>query len=98
MERTLAVFVALTLVAAFSALADGTADPVAGKAKSDQMCATCHGPADWKGRSQAELQGKISDVVAGKVPHNKKLQLSQQEIADIAAYWASVGSATPAGK
>ena len=65
------------------------ADVQAGKAKVDKVCSECHQSADWKGTSEAELATMIKDVVSGKVKHAKKLQLTDAEIADIAAYWAS---------
>jgi mono/diheme cytochrome c family protein len=65
------------------------ADVEVGKAKVQQVCAECHEAADWKGKSEADLQAKITTVVAGKVKHPKKLQLTDAEIADIAAYWAA---------
>lgn len=99
MERPVAVFAALALVATMSVMAGaGAADAVAGKTKADQNCVACHDPGDWKGKSQAELQAKISDVVAGKVAHKKKIQLTEQDIDDIAAYWATSASTAPAGK
>jgi mono/diheme cytochrome c family protein len=69
------------------------ADAEAGKAKVQQICSECHEAADWKGKSEADLQAKISSVVAGKVKHPKKLQLSDAEIANVAAYWASAAAA-----
>ena len=66
------------------------ADPAAGKTLAQQQqCADCHDPADWKGNSETQLQAKIKDVMNGKTPHKKKFQLSDAQIADIAAYWAS---------
>jgi mono/diheme cytochrome c family protein len=65
------------------------ADVEAGKAKVQQVCAECHEAADWKGKSAADLQAKIASVVAGKVKHPKKLQLTDAEMADVAAYWAA---------
>jgi mono/diheme cytochrome c family protein len=66
------------------------ADIEAGKIKVTQACAECHRPRDWSGETTAALESLIKDVVAGKVKHSQgKLQLSPQEIADIAAYWTS---------
>ena len=64
------------------------ADTPAGKTLTQQQgCANCHLPEDWKGNSEAQMQSKISAVVAGKHKHPKKLDLTQSQIADIAAYW-----------
>lgn len=65
------------------------ADLDAGKAKVQQICGKCHEAADWKGQSEAQIQGKIQGVVAGKTQHPKKLDLTDADVANIAAYWAS---------
>jgi mono/diheme cytochrome c family protein len=89
MRYSLTVLMGLALSGtALSALA---ADAAAGKAKVAQSCADCHDPADWKGQSEVQLRAKISDVVAGKAKHKKKIQLTDEEISNIAAYWATAG-------
>jgi mono/diheme cytochrome c family protein len=45
---------------------------------------------DWKGIAEAELNTMIKGVVAGSAKHPKKLELSDADVANIAAYWASV--------
>jgi mono/diheme cytochrome c family protein len=66
------------------------ADVEQGKAKVAQLCADCHRPKDWSGETTAALESLIKDIVAGKVKHpQRKLNLTQQDIADIAAYWTS---------
>jgi mono/diheme cytochrome c family protein len=82
---------ALTLLGGIASAT--AADVEAGKAKVQQICSECHEAGDWKGKSEAELQAKISSVVAGKVKHPKKLQLTDAEVADVAAYWASAPAA-----
>ncbi len=73
------------LVFSFSVQA---ADIDAGKAKVTQLCAECHRPKDWTGETTTALESLIKDIVAGKVNHSqRKLQLTPQEITDIAAYW-----------
>jgi cytochrome c553 len=57
-----------------------------------QICSKCHEAGDWKGKSEAEIQGKIQNVVAGKTKHPKKLDLTDADIANIAAYWASAAN------
>jgi mono/diheme cytochrome c family protein len=65
-------------------------DVAAGKLKVEQACAECHRPRDWNGETTAALESLIKDIVAGKINHSKRsLQLTPQEIADIAAYWTS---------
>jgi mono/diheme cytochrome c family protein len=82
------------LLVAFAALMPFSlgfaADVAAGKAKVTQQCAECHRPADWDGETTAALESLLRDVVSGKVPHRKRpIQLTDQEIADVAAYWTS---------
>ena len=66
------------------------ADAAAGKAVAQVKCANCHEPADWQGETQQTLQSLIRDVVSGKVKHSKvKVELNENEIANITAYWLS---------
>lgn len=65
------------------------ADVPSGKAKAEAICNECHEPADFEGETEADLQSLIKDVVAGKVKHPKKLELSDADIANIAAFWAA---------
>jgi len=66
------------------------ADPDAGKAEFQKVCSNCHDVADWKGKSEPQLEDMFKNVVAGKKKHPKKLSLSDAQIADIAT-WASAG-------
>lgn len=79
--------IALALVA----LPAGAADVAAGKAAAQGKCIACHEADDWDGESAASLQSIIRDIVAGKVKHKQKIQLSPAEIDNIAAYWATPG-------
>lgn len=90
MRYSLTVLVGLALFG--TAASASAADVAAGKAKADEICAACHDPSDWKGQSEAQLRAKIGDVVAGRVKHKKKLHLTEQQIDDIAAYWASAAN------
>jgi cytochrome c553 len=86
-RRTFRGAILLAILAAQNSLA---ANVEAGKAKVSQMCAECHRPADWSGETQVALQSLIRDVVSGKVPHSKRsIKLTDQEIADIAAFWTN---------
>ena len=67
------------------------ADVAAGAAKAEEICSECHDPADWEGEDAASLEAMIRDVVSGSVKHKKKLDLTDAEIENIAAYWASGG-------
>ncbi|HVN44403.1 MAG TPA: c-type cytochrome [Steroidobacteraceae bacterium] len=67
------------------------ADAAAGKAKVQQSCSDCHDPGDapWKGRSEKAMHDQIAAVMAGKLKHPKKLQLSDADIDNISAYIGS---------
>jgi mono/diheme cytochrome c family protein len=65
------------------------ADPAAGQAKVDAVCSQCHAKADFAGKDAAALEATIKDIVAGKHAHKKKLKLTDEEAANIAAYLAS---------
>jgi len=83
----------LTVAAATAALAFafGSAhagDAAAGKAKAD-ACADCHAPEDFAGTDVAELTQAIKDVASGVTKHKSKVEVSDADAADIAAYWAA---------
>ena len=86
-RTTLAVITALVLAGA-AGQADA-ADAAAGKAKVDAICAECHEAADFEGTSEADLAKLIGGVAGGTHKHPKKLQLTDADVANIAAYWAS---------
>jgi len=67
------------------------ADLQAGKAVSQAQCGQCHEADDWEGEGAASLESLIRDIVAGKVKHKTRLQLTEAQIADIAAYWGQPG-------
>ena len=67
------------------------ADAGAGKTTAEAKCIQCHDADDWEGEDAASLESLIKDIVAGKVKHKSKLNLSAAEIADIAAYWGQAG-------
>ena len=85
--RTLAVAAATLALAGFSTAA--SADAAAGKAKFAADCAECHEPADFAGEDAAALQGTIKKIVAGQMKHKKALKLTDQQVADVAAYMAA---------
>jgi mono/diheme cytochrome c family protein len=67
------------------------ADVQAGKSAAQSKCSQCHDADDWEGEDAASLESLIRDIVAGKVKHKSKLELTPAEIADIAAYWGRAG-------
>jgi len=77
------------LLAGFvTAVAHG-ADVQAGRRAAQAKCAQCHEADDWEGEGAASLESLIQDIVAGKVKHKAKLDLTPAEISNIAAYWAA---------
>jgi mono/diheme cytochrome c family protein len=82
----------LTVVAAcLAGTAAQAADVQAGKSASQAKCIQCHEADDWEGEDAASLESLIRDIVAGKVKHKGKLELTPAEIANIAAYWGQGG-------
>jgi len=79
-----ALLIIATLLCAGAAQA---ADVQAGRSAAQGKCAQCHQADDWEGEDAASLESLIRDIVAGKVKHKGKLELSAAEIANIAAYW-----------
>lgn len=67
----------------------GAADVGAGRIAANAKCVECHEADDWEGESAASLDSIIRDIVAGKVKHKRKLELTPAEIANIAAYWGA---------
>ena len=65
------------------------ADIAAGRATAQAKCSQCHEADDWDGESAASLESLIRDIVGGKVKHKGKLELTPDEIANIAAYWGA---------
>lgn len=78
----------LTMAALFCAAgATQAADAQAGRGTAQSKCVQCHEADDWEGEDAASLESLIRDIVAGKVKHKNRLELSAAEIANIAAYW-----------
>jgi len=74
---------------AVSGAAMAAGDAAAGEKKA-QMCLDCHEPSeDFAGQSADEIAGKIKTIVSGQFKHQKKLTLSDADIADIAAFFAA---------
>ena len=83
--------VLVTLLAVLASFGVSTialaADAGAGRSAAQSKCAECHEADDWEGEDAASLESLIRDIVAGKVKHKRKLELTAAEIANIAAYW-----------
>lgn len=66
------------------------ADSAAGQTTFQTICIACHkNMKAYAGKSDAELQSTIKGIVAGTVKHPKKLTLSDDDIANVAAYITS---------
>lgn len=89
MSKDLIILSAAIILASW-AVSSNAADAAAGKVAA-QKCVACHEADDWEGENAASLEALIKDIVAGKVKHKNKLELSAAEIADIAAYWGRGG-------
>jgi mono/diheme cytochrome c family protein len=94
LKQSIMLGAAVTLFAAVAwtgASAAPAGDAQAGKALVDQNCGACHNGmmSMWQGKSPSAIDGLIHQAVAGKLPHPKKLDLTDAQMADIAAYWAS---------
>ena len=87
LNRSSAIAVIVALSVSFSAQA---ADSQAGRAAS-QKCVQCHEADDWEGEDAASLQSLINDIIAGKVKHKTRIELTPAEVANIAAFWGSGG-------
>lgn len=71
-----------------SALAGDTA---AGKAIYDEICSECHEPDDFEGESAADIKEWIGEILAGETKHKKKLELTDEQVDAIAAFYAAGG-------
>jgi cytochrome c553 len=80
----------LLLCATLISVGVPAADTQAGKAAS-QKCIQCHEADDWEGEDAASLESLIKDIMAGKVKHKTRIDLTPAEIANIAAYWETGG-------
>lgn len=86
-NRLMVIFGAFAGLVGFGSTAQ--ADAAAGKATFAQTCSECHEVADFVGEDLAALQGSIKQIVAGTLKHKKALQLTDAQIADVAAYMSS---------
>lgn len=78
---------AIAALASIASTASYAADAQAGRSAAQSKCTECHDADDWEGEDAASLESLIRDIVAGKVKHKRKLDLTAAEIANIAAYW-----------
>ena len=86
MSRELQALLTLATLLWAGSLAQA-ADVQAGRSTAQGKCVQCHDADDWEGEDAASLESLIRDIVAGKVKHKGKVELSAAEIANVAAYW-----------
>lgn len=67
------------------------ADAAAGKAMFTDVCAECHETADFEGEDAKAVGDSIKKIVAGQMKHKKALKLTDQQIADVAAFMVAGG-------
>ena len=71
------------------ALPAHAADSAAGQKIFSGTCAACHQLKGYAGKSDAVLETQVKGIVAGTVKHPKKLALSDEDVANVAAYISS---------
>jgi mono/diheme cytochrome c family protein len=87
MPRVVLTF--LLVLGGFVSATAYAADLQAGRRAALSKCGQCHEADDWEGEGAASLESLIRDIVAGKVKHKARLELTPAEISNIAAYWAA---------
>ena len=65
------------------------ADAMAGRTTFKLECSQCHAVADFGGEDPKELSATLNQIVSGQKKHKKTLQLTSQQIADLATYMAA---------
>ncbi len=85
----------LVMTCAFAGLvsfgAAARADAGAGKTTFTSACSQCHEASDFEGEDPAEISATLKKMVGGQMRHKKPLNLTDAEIADVAAYLVSGG-------
>jgi mono/diheme cytochrome c family protein len=67
------------------------ADVSAGKVRFNAACGSCHDAADFEGENPQALVATLRRLASGELKHKKPLQLSDSEMADVAAYMSTGG-------
>jgi mono/diheme cytochrome c family protein len=89
MSTALALGAAALLGSLVCCIPAHAADSAAGQKIYQSTCAACHKLQSYAGKSETELQTEIKGIVSGAVKHPKKLALSADDIANVAAYISS---------
>lgn len=89
--KKLAIALLSLPLAAFSGAALA-GDAAAGEEKA-ALCMDCHFADDFPNLSVEEIEGMIRAARAGEVKHGEEInELAEEDIADVAAYFAHEGS------
>ena len=85
----------VVIASAFAGLAGygstAFADVAAGKTTFNSTCSECHEAGDFEGEDPAEISDTLKKIVGGQMKHRKPLNLTDAQIADVAAYLVSGG-------
>jgi mono/diheme cytochrome c family protein len=90
--KSIKVAAATALVCLLYGIPAYSADAAAGEKTFQATCKGCHAKKMqvFAGKSAADLQTDIKGIVGGTVKHPKKLTLSDDDVANVAAYIASL--------
>ena len=84
--------VVLTGVAALAGYGgQAFADAEAGKATFTSSCSECHDVGDFEGEDPAEIAATLKQIASGQMKHKTPFKLTDEQIADVAAYLVSGG-------
>ena len=90
--KAIQLMAATALVGCLYGIPAYAADAAAGQKTFQSTCNACHAKnmKVFAGKSAADLQTEIKGIVGGTVKHPKKLTLSDDDAANVAAYLASL--------
>lgn len=77
---------ALTAACLAASAVGAAGDPDAGRSKAE-ACLICHAAASFAGQEEAAIEAKIDAIAASDQPH-PPLDLSAEDIRDVAAFYA----------
>jgi mono/diheme cytochrome c family protein len=88
--RMLSIMLGAPATAALMAASPAVdADAAAGRSTFKVECAQCHAVADFQGEDPRELATTLTQIASGQKKHKKPLQLTNQQISDLASYMAA---------
>ena len=83
------IVVTMAAIGMFAYIPAYSADSAAGQKIFSGTCAACHQLKSYAGKSDAVLETQVKGIVAGTIKHPKKLTLSDDDVANVAAYISS---------